>query len=110
MYLSSRICCNDLFIAVENIIEVASSFLLLTLSVWAFQQVSEFDGSCIGMLISVTLRVGGVRDRWPPDFLSIKQMLFAFASGELKLLSADLSRGVLDCPKLEGLPSLNGFH
>ena len=47
MYLSSRICCNDLFIAVENIIEVASSFLLLTLSVWAFQQVPEFDGSCI---------------------------------------------------------------
>ena len=23
--------------------------------------------------------------------------------------SADLSRGVLECPKLEGLPSLNGF-
>ena len=31
----------------KNIIEVASSFLLLTLSVWAFQQVPELDGSCI---------------------------------------------------------------
>ena len=26
---------------------MACSFLLLTLSVWAFQQVPEFDGSCI---------------------------------------------------------------